>query len=116
MKKSILARAFRGELGTNDPNDENAVKLLKRVLTDNNNSETKKQKKRTVIPAEISSQLSSELERQIIRTILKNDGKALLQELLSINSKKFDLLEAVRNLEKKDVIVCGESGEYTLKR
>lgn len=34
MKKSILARAFRGELGTNDPNDESAVELLKRVLTE----------------------------------------------------------------------------------
>lgn len=28
MKKSILARAFRGELGTNDPNDEPAQKSL----------------------------------------------------------------------------------------
>ena len=34
MKKSILARAFRGELGTNDPTDESAVELLKRVLTE----------------------------------------------------------------------------------
>ena len=32
MKKSILARAFRGELGTNDPNDEPAIELLKRTL------------------------------------------------------------------------------------
>lgn len=32
MKKSILARAFRGELGTNDPNDESAEELLKRIL------------------------------------------------------------------------------------
>lgn len=32
MKKSILARAFRGELGTNDPADESAEELLKRVL------------------------------------------------------------------------------------
>lgn len=32
MKKSILARAFRGELGTNDPNEESAVELLKRGL------------------------------------------------------------------------------------
>lgn len=32
MKKSILARAFRGELGTNNPADEPAVELLKRVL------------------------------------------------------------------------------------
>lgn len=28
MKKSILARAFRGELGTNDPSEERATKLL----------------------------------------------------------------------------------------
>lgn len=32
MKKSILARAFRGELGTNDPSDEPAIELLKKVL------------------------------------------------------------------------------------
>ena len=32
MKKSILARAFRGELDTNDPADESAVELLKTVL------------------------------------------------------------------------------------
>ena len=34
MKKSILSRAFRGELGTNDPNDESAVELLKRTLSE----------------------------------------------------------------------------------
>ena len=32
MKKSILARAFRGELGTNDPDDESAVELLKNII------------------------------------------------------------------------------------
>lgn len=32
MKKSILARAFSGELGTNDPNEESAVELLKKVF------------------------------------------------------------------------------------
>ena len=32
IKKSILARAFRGELGTNNPADEPAIELLKRVL------------------------------------------------------------------------------------
>ena len=31
-KQSILARAFRGELGTNDPEDEPAIELLKRML------------------------------------------------------------------------------------
>lgn len=32
MKKSILARAFRGELGTNDPAEESSVELIKAVL------------------------------------------------------------------------------------
>lgn len=32
MKRSILAHAFRGELGTNDPTDESAEELLERVL------------------------------------------------------------------------------------
>lgn len=32
MKKAILARAFRGELGTNDPAEESAAELIKTVL------------------------------------------------------------------------------------
>ena len=32
MKKSILARAFRGELSTNNPGEESAVELLRKIL------------------------------------------------------------------------------------
>ena len=32
MKKAILVRAFRGELGTNDPSEEWAGELLKAML------------------------------------------------------------------------------------
>lgn len=32
MKKAVLARAFRGELGTNDPKEASAVELLKSML------------------------------------------------------------------------------------
>ena len=32
IKKSILARAFRGELGTNDPSEESAVELMKEII------------------------------------------------------------------------------------
>ena len=35
MKKSILARAFRGELGTNDSNEESAIELLKSPFDSN---------------------------------------------------------------------------------
>ena len=31
IKKAILARAFRGELGTNDPSEESAVELLRQI-------------------------------------------------------------------------------------
>lgn len=32
IKKSVLARAFRGELGTNDPSEESVVELLKVIM------------------------------------------------------------------------------------
>ena len=32
IKKSILARAFRGELGTNEPGEESAMEMLKKML------------------------------------------------------------------------------------
>ncbi|MDD9267856.1 restriction endonuclease subunit S [Paenibacillus sp. GCM10023248] len=32
LEQSILSRAYRGELGTNDPSEENAIGLLKEVL------------------------------------------------------------------------------------
>ena len=32
MKKSILAKAFRGELGTNNPMEESSTELLKQIL------------------------------------------------------------------------------------
>lgn len=33
IKKSILAKAFRGELGTNDPEEESSIELLKEILS-----------------------------------------------------------------------------------
>lgn len=32
LKQSIMSKAFRGELGTNDPSEENVIELLKEVL------------------------------------------------------------------------------------
>ena len=36
MKKAILAKAFRGELGTNNPHEESALNLLKQILKEKN--------------------------------------------------------------------------------
>ena len=32
LKKNLLTRAFGGLLGTNDPNEENSIELLKTVM------------------------------------------------------------------------------------
>lgn len=32
MKKSILAKAFRGEFGTNNPMEESSMELLKQII------------------------------------------------------------------------------------
>ncbi len=32
IRKSILKKAFRGKLGTNNPDEESAIELLKAVL------------------------------------------------------------------------------------
>lgn len=32
MKKLILAKAFRGELGTNASSEENSIELLKKMI------------------------------------------------------------------------------------
>ena len=36
IKKSILAKAFRGELGTNDPQEESSLELLKQIIETGN--------------------------------------------------------------------------------
>ena len=113
MKKAILARAFRGELGTNYPTEESAVELLKNML--DISTESKHSAKRTFIPKEISEQLTTELEKKIVKVIIKNNGSTKFDEILAVSSKKFDVLETVRTLEKKKIIFRVESGEYTLK-
>ena len=113
MKKSILVHAFRGELGTNDPTEESAVELLKKIL--DIPTESKPSAKRTFIPKEISEQLTTELEKKIVKVIIKNNGSTKFDEILAVSSKKFDVLETVRTLEKKKIIFRVESGEYTLK-
>lgn len=116
IKKSILARAFRGKLGSNDPTEESAVDLLKNILeAESSKKEEKVVPVRLTIPKEISEQLSTELEKKIVTCIIKNNGSTSFDEILAVSSKKFDVLETVRKLERKKLIFRKESGEYTLK-
>ena len=107
MKKAILARAFRGELGTNDPEEESAVELLKEILSGNNNEEEPQKPKRTriVIPKEIDHLLKTELERKIVRLFLKSEtGEVTAEEIMGVSSKKVDLLDSVASLKEKKLI------------
>lgn len=119
MKKSILARAFRGELGTNDPSEESAVELLRQVIEqeDGNVIRPKAKAKRIAIPAEIKLLLSGANEEAIVKLLLKAAPQSVsTQTVMSISKKKFELMDALRNLEKKQIVSKSDSGEYSLVR
>ena len=112
IKKAILARAFRGDLGTNNPSEESAVELLKQVL--NTVTEQKKTVKRTVIPKSLESRIKTDLERKIIRLYIQNEVSALTIDLImSVSSKKFDIMEALRNLQQRGILEK-ENDKYKL--
>lgn len=104
IKKSILARAFRGELGTNNPDEESAVELLKRIL--DTQIELKHSTKRIVIPKDLDSRIKTDLERKIIKLYIQNDVDVLtINQMMSVSSKKFEIMETLRNLQQRGILV-----------
>lgn len=118
IKKSILARAFRGELGTNDPCEESAIELLRSILSTTPEKEAEKIRRLAVsIPNEILKELSNELQKEIVRLYFKKDVKTLaMDDIMAVSSKKFDLLESLRVLEQKGLVKRQNNGNYTLLR
>ena len=115
IKKAVLARAFRGELGTNDPSEESAVELVKRVLAVE--PPPKARAKAVSIPREVEEQLKSELERKIIKLYYYLDSQSLpINTLMEVSSKKFEVLESIRNLEQRGIIKKLPNGNYKLVR
>ncbi len=113
MKKSILARAFRGELGTNDPNDESAVELLKRVLSVDIPSPQRA--KPTTIPKELSKSLRNDLEKKIIKLFFQKQTDVLsIKDIMSVSSKTFEILDCLRGLQERQIISKLENGNYIL--
>jgi type I restriction enzyme, S subunit len=105
MKKAILARAFRGELGTNKPEEESALVLLKEMLSKEKITEQKPNKKQITIPNSISKQFKTDLEEQIYRVILENQNSNLNQILSWISSSKhLDAMEVITTLYEKGLI------------
>lgn len=115
IQKAILARAFRGELGTNDPSEESAVELVKRVLAVEPPPEARA--KAVSIPREVEKQLKCELERKIMKLYYYSDSRSLpINTLMEVSSKKFEVLESIRNLEQRGIIKKLPNGNYKLVR
>ena len=118
IKKAILSRAFRGELGTNDPNEESALELLKSSLADSKQkTEDKPIKKRVIIPDEIAALLSSNLEKELIKVFYKEDGGLVsMSKLMAVSSKKFEVISAIKKLQQKGIIQKTDNGDFKLMR
>ena len=117
MKKSILSRAFRGELGTNDPNDESAIELLKKVLEVEPTPQPRR--KGVFLPKDLAVKLKTELERKIVKLFIQRETDTLtIQELISVSSKTFEVLETLRDLESRQIIKKAKDNNivYTLMR
>ncbi len=115
MKKSILARAFRGELGTNDPSEERAIELLKEVLQQKEALSAKKivakRPKPLKIPIDIAKAMETSLEKDIY-TLIKKNKFLPINSIMDISSKKLNVIDALRKLEQKNIICKKADGLY----
>ena len=118
MKKAILARAFRGELGTNDPSEESAVELLKSVLMGNTNQQEpqKSSKKSISIPNHIEAALLTKLEKKIISLFYATESKVVsVDEIMSVSSKKIDIIDTLIKLEQRGILIRLNNSCYRIK-
>lgn len=107
IKKSILARAFRGELGTNDPSEESAVFLLKEIISTTQkklDSSPKRQSVKRQIPVEIQMQLTTAIQEKLYRFILENPH-CTVEKATSIEKDVLKVAQALRELQSKALIV-----------
>ena len=95
------------------------MKLLRQVIEqeDGDVIRPKAKAKRIAIPAEIKPLLSGSNEEAIVKLLLKAAPQSVsTQTVMSISKKKFELMDALRNLEKKQIVSKSDSGEYSLVR
>ncbi|MCI8980753.1 MAG: hypothetical protein HFE52_08845 [Clostridia bacterium] len=119
IKKSILARAFRGELGTNNPDEESSIELLKTVLSEDKNEKrvTKPKSKRVSIPVEVKAMLSNHLEKDILKLFYKAESNEVsIDDIMSVSSNKFEIMDALKALEEKKLVSKKANGIYKLAR
>ncbi len=119
IKKSILARAFRGELGTNNPDEESSLELLKMVLSEDKDEKRiiKSKSIRVSIPVEIKVMLSNHFEKDILKLFYKAESNEVsIDDIMSVSSNKFEIMDALKALKKKKLISKKANGIYKLAR
>ncbi|VTR31740.1 Type I restriction-modification system S subunit [Actinobacillus pleuropneumoniae] len=104
MKKAILARSFRGELGTNDPIEESAKEILKEILINSTKeTEVPKRAKSIKIDPAVERELKTNIERQIYLLLLR-EGQASITNLLFASDNYFEITQALNRLVKTGLI------------
>lgn len=60
--------------------------------------------------------MKSELERKIIKLYYPDSQSLPINTLMGVSSKKFEVLESIRNLEQRGIIKKLPNGNYKLVR
>ena len=108
MKKAILACAFRGELGTNDPSEESAIELIKQIIEEKIKTEESKSKRTSTKRKEVSFVAKTILEA------LKSSEKLTPEKLkaetvLEIDDFYDQLKVLIDNGQIREIRIDGES-------
>ena len=90
------------------------MELLKSILE--LPDEPKTPVKRTFIPKDLDDRMKTDLERKIIKLYIQQDVVSMsIDRLMPVSSKKFDVMEALRNLQQRGILVK-ENDMYKLLR
>ncbi len=109
MKKAILSRAFRGELGTNDPKEENAENLLLKIFREKDNTDHRiKDVEKDKIDTKTSQNFKSSLEETIYQFIL-NNPECTLSEMKNLSGNFSDINKALLYLKQNKKIQINNS-------
>ena len=108
IKKAILARAFRGELGTNNPSEESAIELIKQIIEEKIKTEESKPKRTPTKRKEVGFVAKTILEA------LKSSEKLTPEKLkvetaLEIDDFYDQLKVLIDNGQIREIRIDGES-------
>lgn len=109
IKKAILSRAFRGELGTNDPKEENAENLLLKMFKEKDNVEHKiKSAAKDKTDTKASHNFKNSLEETIYQFIL-NHPECTLSEMKSLSGNLSDINKVLLHLKQNKKVQISNS-------